>query len=268
MRKVKFGGELNKTALITGASQGIGLEFAKILAGNGYDLILIARTKSRLEEIQNYILQIYGVGVYVMACDLSQPGSCGYIYEQTKRMNLEVDILVNNAGIGDWGLFVDSNIEKQERMLHLNIIALTELSRLFMPGMVKRKQGRILNVASTAAFQPGPLMAVYFATKSYVLSFSSAIAQELKGSGVSVTCLCPGPTVTGFQASTFSREIRLNKRHKLFSPREVAEFGYKAMVRGQVVAIHGFLNRLMALSVRFLPQWIVLRLVQFNQEGI
>ena len=259
---------MSKTALVTGASQGIGFEFSKILAGNGYDLILIARTKSKLEEVQDYLLRTYEVKVYVIACDLSQSGSCGYIYEQTRRMNLEIDILVNNAGAGDWGLFVDSNIEKQERMLQLNIVALTDLSRLFMPGMVKRGYGKILNVASTAAFQPGPLMAVYFATKAYVLSFSSAIAQELNGSGVSVTCLCPGPTATGFQTSTFAQEIRINHGHKLPEAKKVAEYGYKAMLKGQVVAIHGILNRLLALSTRFLPQWIVLRLVQYNQESI
>jgi len=258
---------MSKTALVTGASNGIGFEFAKILAENGHDLILIARTKSKLDEIQNYLLQTYGIEVYVIVCDLSQPGSCGYVYEQIKRMNLEIDVLVNNAGVGDWGIFVDSNIEKQGEMLQLNIIALTNLTRLFLPGMVKRRQGKILNVSSTAAFQPGPLMAVYFATKAYVLSFTSAIAQELKGSGVSVTCLCPGPTATNFQASTFSQEIRLNHGNKFSSPREVAKYGYRATLKGQVVAIHGFLNRFMAVSVRFLPQWVTLRLVHFMQDS-
>lgn len=260
--------QLRKTALVTGASHGIGFEFAKILAGNGYDLVLLARTKTRLDEIQNDFLQTYGVEVYVIPCDLSQPGACGYVYEQIKRMNLAIDVLVNNAGIGSWGLFIDSNLEKQEQMLQLNIIALTHLTRFFLPGMISRKQGKILNVASTAAFQAGPLMSVYFASKAYVFSFSSAIAQEVKGSGVSVTCLCPGPTETEFQTSTFTQEIRLTYGQKLPGSREVAEYGYKAMLKGQVVAIHGFLNRLMALSVRFCPQWIVLRLVHFKQERI
>jgi len=259
---------MGKTALVTGASHGIGYEFAKILAENKYDLILVARTKSKLDEVKDHLNRIYGIQVYVIACDLSLLEACGYVYEQIKKINLDVDVLVNNAGIGDWGLFVDSSVDKQEQMVRLNIIALTSLTRLFLPGMVKRRYGNILNVSSTAAFQAGPLMAVYFATKAYVLSFSSAIAQELKGSGVSVTCLCPGPTATGFQTSTFSREIRLTYGQRLPGPREVAEYGYKAMLKGQTVAIHGFFNRLMALSVRFSPQWIILRLVHFKQESI
>ena len=259
---------MDKTALVTGASQGIGYEFAKILAENKYDLILVARTKSKLDEIKDHLTQMCGVKVYVITCDLSRPEACGYVYEQVKKMNLAVDVLVNNAGIGDWGLFVDSSVDKQEQMLQLNIMALTNLTRLFLPGMVKRRYGKILNVSSTAAFQAGPLMAVYFATKAYVLSFSSAIAQELKGSGVSVTCLCPGPTATSFQTTTFSREVRLTHGCKLPSAKQVAEYGYKAMMREQTVAIHGFKNRLMAFIVRFVPQWIVLRLVQFEQSQI
>jgi len=153
-------------------------------------------------------------------------------------------------------------------MLQLNIMTLTYLTRLFLPSMISCKKGMILNIASTAAFQSGPLMAVYFASKAYVLSFSSAIAQELKGSGVSITCLCPGPTATGFQLSTFQREIRLNHGRKLPSAKEVAEYGYRAMLNGQVEAIHGRINRLMVLCVRFLPQWIVLKIVHFQQESV
>ncbi len=258
---------MSKIALVTGASNGIGFEFAKILAENKYDLILIARTKSKLDEIRDYLYLTYKVQVYVIACDLSKSGACGYVYEQIKRNNLEVDVLINNAGIGDWGQFVDSNLEKQGRMLQLNIVALTNLARLFLPGMVKRRKGKILNVASTAAFQPGPLMSVYYATKAYILSFSSAISEELKGTGVSVTCLCPGPTATNFQISTFPQEIRLTNGQTLPDPKEVAHYGYKVMLQGQTVAVHGFLNRLMAINVRFLPQCIILPLVHFMQEA-
>lgn len=257
-----------KTALVTGASSGIGFELAKILAENKYDLVLIARSRSKLDEIKNCFPPTYGVKVYVHDCDLSQPGAYWYVYNKIKKDNLEISVLINNAGLGDWGFFKDSNIEKQEQMMQLNVVALTHLTRLFLPGMVKRRAGNVLNVASTAAFQPGPLMSVYYATKSYVLSFSCAIAQELKGTGVSVTCLCPGPTATGFQTSTFSREIRLNSGHKLPGPREVAEYGYKAMLEGKRVAIYGFLNRLMVLSVRFLPQWVALRVVHFMQTDL
>lgn len=256
---------MSKTALVTGATNGIGFEFTKILAKNKYDLILIARTKSKLEEIKDYLFLTYGVQVYVIACDLSKPGACGYVYEQIRKNNLEINILINNAGIGDWGNFVESNLEKQGQMLQLNIVALTNLARLFLPGMIKRRQGRILNVASTAAFQPGPLMSVYFASKAYVLSLSSAISQELKGTGVSITCLCPGPTATNFQISAFPKDIRLTHVQKLSDPKEVAQYGYKVMLRGRRVAIHGFLNRLMALNMRFIPKCITLPLVHFMQ---
>jgi hypothetical protein len=257
---------LSKTALVTGASQGIGYEFAKILAINGYDLVLLARNKPRLDEIQNDLHRTYGVKVIVFACDLSQPGACAFINEQIISLKLEIDVLVNNAGVGDWGLFVHSNIEKQEQMLRLNIMALTEFTRFLLPGMVKRRKGKILNVASTAAFQPGPLMAVYFATKAYVLSFSLAIAQELKGSGVTVTCLCPGPTATNFQTSTFTKEIRLTQGRKLPTSQEVANYGYKALVSGKMITVHGFINRLIASGVRFLPVKVVLPLVYFLQS--
>ncbi len=257
------------TALVTGASSGIGYELAKIFAENKYDVVLVARTKPKLDEIADDFRQCYGVKVYVMACDLSQPEACGYIYGQVNKIGVDVDVLVNNAGLGDWGPFIDSNWEKQENMLQLNVVNLTRLTRFFLPEMIKRRWGRVLNVASTAAFQPGPLMSVYYATKAYVLSFSSGIAQELKGTGVYVTCLCPGPTASGFPAAAaFPRGIRLTHGRRLPSPKEVAEYGYRAMLKGQTVAIHGFLNRLFVLSVRFSPQWLVLRIVHFIQEGI
>ena len=256
---------MNKTALVTGATNGIGLEFAKILAENKYDLILIARTKSRLDEIKEYLCLTHGIQVFVIACDLSMPGACVYVYEQIKMNSLEIDILINNAGIGDWGNFADSNLEKQGRMLQLNIVALTDLTRLFLPGMIKRRRGKILNVSSTAAFQPGPLMSVYFASKAYVLSLSSAISQELKGSGVSITCLCPGPTDTGFQSKTFPQEIRMTHGKKLPCARKIAQFGYREMLRGRSVAVYGFINRLIALNMRLIPQRITLPIVHFMQ---
>ena len=257
---------IGKTALISGASYGIGLELAKLMASKGHDLVLLARTKMRLCEIQKNLQDEYGIEVYVIVCDLSLPNACEGVYQKIKMMDLEIDILINNAAIGDWGLFVDSNIEKQKQMLQLNIVALTDLTRLFLPGMVKRRTGKIMNIASTAAFQPGPLMAVYYASKAYVLSFSSALAQELKGSGVTVTCLCPGPTATHFQGSTFPNEVRLTDGQRLADPDDVAKYGIKAMLKGQVVAVHGVLNRIMAINVRFLPQWIILPLVHFMQD--
>ena len=256
----------HKTALVTGASNGIGFDLAQILAEQGYDLVLVARHQDKLEENKEFISQAFGVKVHVLACDLSKPGTCPYVYEQTRKNGWQIDILVNNAGIGDWGYFVDSSLEKQSQLLHINILALTELTRLFLPAMVKRRQGRVMNVASTAAFQPGPLMAVYYASKAFVLSLSLAIAEELRGTNVTVTCLCPGPTATGFQAKTFPGQIRLTREQTLPSSKQMAQYGFKAMMKGRILAVPGFMNNLIILSLRILPLWITLRLVHYMQS--
>ncbi|MBF0490826.1 MAG: SDR family oxidoreductase [Candidatus Omnitrophica bacterium] len=258
---------MNKTVLVTGASSGIGCEFARILAQHRYDLVLTARTQSKLEAMAQDLRRLHGVKVTTIACDLSQGDSSQLIYDQVKKQGLTIDILINNAGIGDWGYFIDSNLQKQEQMLQLNVIALTTLTRLFLPEMVLRRQGKIVNVASTAAFQPGPLMAAYFATKAYVLSFSSAIGYELKGSGVTVTCLCPGPTATQFQEITFPKDLRLTHGRELPTAYEVAEYGYQAMLRGEAVAVYGFFNRWMVFWARFLPLGLILRLVHYMQDA-
>ena len=243
-----------KTALITGASGGIGYEFAQELAAEGYNLVLVARSAAKLEEIQTNLSQKYSITVKVLAKDLSLPESAPAIFNQLESEKIVVDVLINNAGFGNFGEFTESEWQKEADMLQVNIFALTDLTKLFVKGMVARRQGKILNVASTAAFMPGPLMAVYYATKSYVLSFSEAIANELQGTGVSVTVLCPGPTESGFQAAASMEGSKILIDQKLPTSAEVAKYGYRAMQERKVVAVHGFNNWLLTIFVKFLPR--------------
>ena len=245
------------TALITGASSGIGLELSKVFARNKHRLILVARTESKLNELAEE-LRKSGVEVLVLAKDLSNSETAKEIFEWCNQKNIEVDYLVNNAGFGDFGFFHESSWGRQEQMINLNITSLTCLTHLFLPAMVKRGTGRIMNVASTAAFQPGPLMSVYYASKAYVLHLTEALANELKGTGVTITALCPGATESGFQSAAAMEESKLVRGKKLPSSLSVAQYGYTAMMKGKTVAVHGFLNALMATGYRFLPRkWIV-----------
>lgn len=241
------------TVLITGASFGLGADFAQLFAVDKYELILVARSKDRLQELQTKLQDKYNVVVHVIARDLAKANAAFELKEELDRKNWQVDVLVNNAGFGEFGLFQDIDALRQQQMIDLNVTTLTMLTRLLLPNMIKRKQGKILNVASTAAFQPGPFMAVYFATKSYVLSFSAALANELKGTGVTVTTLCPGATETQFVKNANLEESKLFKRMKPANSIDVAKYGVSAMHKGQVVAVHGFFNRLLAWSVRFFP---------------
>jgi short-subunit dehydrogenase len=251
------------TALITGASSGLGWEFAKIHAASGGNLILVARNISQLEKLKTTIQQDHSVQIHLIKKDLSHPHAAEELYEYIKSQSWEVDILINNAGFGYYGMFMDALLQKDDEMMQLNMVTLTKLTKLFAEDMVKKGKGRIMNVASTAAFQPGPTMAVYCATKAYVLHFSEALANELKGTGVTVTILCPGATASGFQAAAIMEESRLVKGRKLPSSHEVANYGYKAMLKGQVVAIHGLMNYLMAQSVRFTPRGLVLKVARW-----
>ncbi len=257
---------MHKTALITGASNGIGYELATIHAEHGDDLIIVARTKCKLDVLKATLEKQHGIKVMIIEKDLAVADAAREVYDQVKSQNIVVDYLVNNAGFGDISLFAESNWTKQENMINLNILALTHLSRLFLPDMINRKSGKILNVASTASFQPGPTMAVYFATKSYVLSFSEAINNELREYGITVTALCPGSTESGFHTTAMG-EGRHIKERKLPSAREVAEFGYKSMMKGKAVAIPGLINSLMATSVRFIPRSIVVKAARKIQES-
>ena len=239
-------------ALVTGASGGIGLEIARVLAPD-HDLVLVARSAAKLEALAAEL-----GGAHVIAADLSDPAAVAKIAAEVP----EVDVLVNNAGVGDFGPFAEADADKTLAMIQLNVTALTALTRQYLPGMLARGSGRILNVASTASFQPGPLMAVYYATKAYVLSFTEAIAEEVRGSGVKVTALCPGPTSSGFQAAADMELSPLVANRKLPSAAEVAAYGVKALEHGDVVAVPGLVNKVMAGSVRFTPRPVIRRLVR------
>lgn len=255
-----------KNALVTGASSGIGLELARIFAREGYNLVLVARDADRLRRLASELEKSHGTRSLILATDLAEAGSAAYVLDQTSRAQLVVDVLVNNAGFGQYGLFADNDLEECLRQIQLNVTTLTHLTRLYLPGMIGRTSGRILNVASTAAFQPGPLMAVYFATKAYVLNFSEALANELEGTGVTVTCLCPGATATEFHERAKATGQRLLKMGSM-DARTVAEDGYRALIEGKPVVISGFKNWLVAQSVRFAPRRLVTWIARKAQES-
>lgn len=250
------------TALITGASNGIGLELAKIHASKGGDLVLVARNKSKLDELKKELESEYKVSVYTIGKDLSAINSAQEVYDETTKQNIQIDYLINNAGFGDFGMFVETEWNKELQMINLNITTLTQFTKLYLQDMVKKRSGKIMNIASTAAFQSGPTMAVYFATKAYVLSFSEAVNNEVSDKGVTVTTLCPGATESGFQAAAEMEESNLVKGKKLPTSKEVAEYGYAAMMKGKTVAIHGLMNWIMANSVRFIPRAIVVKVTR------
>ncbi|MDX2302993.1 MAG: SDR family oxidoreductase [Microscillaceae bacterium] len=254
------------TALITGASNGIGLELAKVHASKGDHLVLVARNRAKLDELKSELERQYKVQVYVIAKDLSNNNAAQEVYDETQKQNIRVDYLINNAGFGDFGMFVETNWQKELQMISLNITTLTQFTKLYLQDMVKRKKGKIMNVASTAAFQSGPTMAVYYATKAYVLSFSEAVDNEVRKHGITITTLCPGATESGFQAAAAMEESALVKGKKLPTAKQVAEYGYKTMMKGKTVAIHGFMNYIMANAVRFLPRNIVVKITRKIQD--
>ena len=252
------------TALITGASSGIGYEFAKLFAEAGYDVVLIARNVQALEALASDLQRRHGSTAHVIAQDLSHPDAPQAIHAALQRASISVDVLVNNAGLGIYGPFTQTEYLATHRLLQVNIAALTLLTRLVLPDMLARRKGFILNVASTAAFQPGPFMATYYASKAYVLSFSEALVEELRGTGVSVTVLCPGPTRTSFQSRAGIEHINL-LRAGLRDAGTVAKAGYSGMLNRRVVVIPGWPNRIIAGLVRVAPRGVVLRVVRWLQ---
>ena len=257
---------MNKTALITGASSGIGRDIAHVHAEKGGDLIVVARRKEKLQELKNELESKYGINATVIAKDLIEPGACEDIFNEVSQMDIEVQYLINNAGFGGHGKFHQQDVERQQRMIELNIKALTKLTRLFLPGMVQRDRGRILQVASTAGLIPGPLQAVYFATKSYVLSLSQAIAEEVSDSNVTCTALCPGATETEFvkQANLEGTELI---ESGMETSRSVAEKGYKAMMKGKLIEITDFkLQLTLDWFVPLMPRKMVLKTARKMQE--
>ncbi len=244
------------TALITGASGGIGLDLARLLAADGTNLILVARNSEKLGEIAGDLRAKNKIDAVESPIDLADAAAPEELYHLLEERGIGVDILVNNAGFGTHGLFAESDPQAELQMLQVNIIALTHLTRLFLPNMIANRHGRILNVASTAAFQPGPFMAGYYASKAFVLSFSEAIASELKDSGVTVTALCPGPTDTGFQKRAGVENSRLFKSNTMSSA-DVARIGYQGMLKGKRVVITGFKNKTLAFATRLAPRNVV-----------
>jgi len=257
----------NRTALVTGGSGGIGFEIAKVLARKGFDLVLVARKRDTLEAAAGQLEGKYGARVHVFAADLRRPDAPQAIFDFLHNENIPIEVLVNNAGFGLGGEFADTELRRELDMIQVNIAALTHLTKLFLPSMLKRKSGRVLNVASTAAFQPGPLMAVYYATKAYVLSFSEALAEELRHGGVTVTALCPGPTRTHFAASAQVTKSRLSTAFGIADADDVAEFGVAAMMHGRRVAIPGIKNKIMAQANRFAPRGVTTRVSRMIRES-
>jgi short-subunit dehydrogenase len=252
------------TVLITGASSGIGRELARLFAADGSDLVLVARSEDRLREIATGLTSEYGVTVQVLAADLTRPDSAGEIAETLTRQGIAVDTLVNNAGFGGHGQVATLGAGKQAEMIEVNVTALTRLTAMFLPGMLERRHGAVLNVASTAAFQPGPNQAVYCATKAYVLSFTEALADEVRGSGVRVSCLAPGATETGFAERADMAGTRAFKLGAMGAG-PVAQAGHDGLRQGKTLVIPGLRNRAMAFAVRLAPRALVTRIAGYIQ---
>ncbi|MGB3694806.1 MAG: SDR family oxidoreductase [Spirulinaceae cyanobacterium] len=259
---------MSKTVLITGASSGIGYELSKLFAKDSYDLVLVARSENKLQDLAAKLQNEFGIQVKVIVQDLAINFAPKTIFAELQEENITIDVLVNNAGFAAYGLFTETNLQAELEMMQLNMVALTHLTKLFLPGMVQRRQGKILNVASTAAFQPGPLMAVYYATKAYVLSFSEAIANELIGTGVTVTVLCPGPTKSGFQARADVEKSKLFRGSNMMDTQTVAEIGYSGLMASKTVIVPGFQNKFIAAFIKFLPRKLVTKIVCNVQKEV
>lgn len=256
----------NEMALVTGASRGIGMALARSLAKRGFSLVLVARSSKELEDLASELRRDGAPRIEVVAIDIGKLGSPQELHERLTRDGIEIDWLVNNAGFGGYGRFVDSDLEHERDMIQVNIAALTELTKWFARDMVKRGHGLIMNVASTGSFQPGPLMAVYYASKAYVLSFTEALANELSGTGVSACALCPGPVMTGFQKRAGMTNSRILKSMMVMTAAEVAEVGVRGAMAGRRVIIPGWLNWLVAQSVRFAPRRMVTAVARWVME--
>lgn len=248
-----------KTVLITGATTGIGYELAKLFAKDKYNLVIVARNESKLKEVSEKFRIDHGVNVKVISSDLSKTHSAKEIYEEVRKENINIDVLINNAGFGSLGSFADSDLTNDLDMIQLNITSLVILTKLFLNDMIVNNSGKIMNVSSTAAFQPGPGMALYYATKSFVLHFTEAIAEELVDSEITVTALCPGPVITEFQNRAAIQNVKLLNRKisGLMSAEEVAAKGYKGLMEGKRIVIPGTINKFLPFMVRFSPRKLV-----------
>jgi uncharacterized protein len=260
--------ERASAALITGASGGIGYELAKLFAKDHHNLVLVARNQPRLAQVADELRRQFGITVRTFAFDLTEPTAPQSLFGQLQREGVAVDVLVNNAGYGRYGEFADVPLEESLGQIQLNVTALVELTKLFLGPMLERRSGKILNVASTAGFQPGPLMAVYYATKAYVISFSEALANELADKGITVICLCPGATETGFAGRAGNDATRLFKNLRPMEAKAVARAGYQALLKGKTLVIPGFRNWLVAESIRVSPRKLATAVSRWVSESV
>lgn len=257
---------LSGRALVTGASSGIGAELVRVLAQHGHDVVLVARTQAALEALAAEVSGRYGVRAEVLPVDLADPAGARRVDEALRERALQVDLLVNDAGVGLHGRFAEDDSQAQLRLLQINVVALTELTRLLLPGMLARRSGRILNVASTAAFVPGPFMAVYYASKAYVLSLSVALENELAGTGVSVTALCPGPTRSHFSEAAGITRTRLFRAGGVMDSAAVARAGYAGLLARKSIVVPGLRNRLIAGGSGLAPRSLTARIARALQD--
>ncbi|HJZ57394.1 MAG TPA: SDR family oxidoreductase [Gemmataceae bacterium] len=256
---------LRPLALVTGASAGIGKELARVLAAD-HDLVLTARRADQLHALAAELRQDRGASCHVFPIDLADPAGPRALFDAVSAANLAVDVLVNNAGFGYVGPFAGADLARMLRMIQVNVVALTELTGLFLPGMRARGRGKILNVGSVAGFQPGPFMTVYYATKAFVNSFSEALSEELRGMGITVTCLAPGPTTSEFGEVSGMAATKMFTLGKVMGARPVAEAGVRGMKRGQRMVVTGLRNKLLVFFERFAPRGLVIRIVRWMQE--
>lgn len=248
-----------KAAVITGASAGLGAELAQLFAADGHDLVLVARRRDRLEELAGRLEKVRGSRVDVVPEDLADAGAPARLASELAKRGIEVEFLVNNAGFGTTGAFAELDTARELGMLHVNVMAVVHLTRLLLPAMIARRSGRVLNIGSTAGFQPGPFMAVYYASKAFVNSFTEALCFELRGTGVTATLCCPGATETEFARVAGNGQSRLFQRGVMGAP-EVAAAAYRAMMRGKPIAIPGLRNKLGLQSLRLAPRGVVRRI--------
>jgi short-subunit dehydrogenase len=252
-------------ALVTGASMGIGKELAHVFAADGRDVVLVARSEDKLQSLAQELEGAHGITAHVVPADLTDPSAPASIFARLQSNRIELDYLVNNAGFGASGAFAELPLQSQMNMLQVNVGALVALTHLVLQGMLARGKGRILNIASTAAFQPGPDMTIYYATKAFVLSFSEGIAEEVKDAGVTVTAHCPGATATNFPGTAGNDTSMLFKLGAAPADK-VARHAYRSMMMGKVVAIEGWMNWLAAFSVRFGPRALVRKVTRWLNQ--
>lgn len=257
-----------RTALITGASSGFGVEFAKLFAQDGFDLVLVARTQAPMEALADELRSAHGITATVVAKDLSAERAGLALAADLAERGIQVDALVNNAGFAQYGPFVEADPDELHQMVSVNVVALTELTRALVPGMVERRWGRIVHLGSVGSFAAAPMTGAYAATKAYVLSLSLAMAEELTGTGVTVTALCPGPTATGFQARAEMADSKLIAGRDLDSAEEVVRAGYAAMKKGRPYVVTGSTSKLFAFGSRFLPRTTSAKIAARSQRRI